>query len=96
MKYRIFADRIKLIDSSFVPKAKFSRELGSIKNLHPSCQIWRRSERSLRSEWAAHNLAYLLGIKMDKTKDCDLEFEQKWYLRLAYFIVGNIAMLIID
>ncbi len=95
MRYRIFSDRLKLIDSNVVPKARFSRELGSIRNLHPSCPIWNRSEGSLRREWAAHNLANSLGIRMEKTKDCDLNFGQKWYVKLIYSIVGTIALWLI-
>ena len=95
MRYKIHGDRVKLIDSYLVPKSKFSRELSAIRNLHPTCPLWNRSDGSIKREWAAHNLAYKLGIKRDKTKDVDLEYEQKWYVRLAYWIAGNIAMLII-
>ena len=92
MKYRIFADRVKLIDSHLVPKAKFGRELVSIRNLHPSCPLWQRSERSLRREWAAHNLAYAVGYRREKTSDCDLNFEQRWYVKLFYGVVGTVAL----
>lgn len=95
MKYRIFSDRLKLIDSNVVPKAKFGRELRSIRNLHPSCPIWGRSDGSLCREWAVHNLANSLGIMMEKTKDCDLNFDQKWHVKLMYFIVGTIALWLI-
>ena len=95
MKYRIYPDRIKLIDSHLVCKRKMGRELTSIRNLHPTCGLWQRSEGSLKREWASHNLAYILGIKRNKTKDCDLEYEQKWYLKLAYGVVGTIALCVI-
>lgn len=96
MKYRIFNDRVKLIDSYLVPKAKFGRELASIRNLHPTCLLWQRSEGSLRREWASHNLAYSLGFKEGKTKDCDLEFTQRWYMKLLYAAVGTVALWIIE
>ena len=95
MRYKVYADRLKLFRSCDVPKAKFSKELNSIRNLHPSCRLWGRSEGSLRREWATHNLAYSLGINREKTTDCDLEYEQKWYKKLAYGIVGTIALLVI-
>ena len=95
MKYKILGDRVKLFDSYAVSKKKFTKELNSIRNLHPACLLWNRSESSLRREWAAHNLAYALGINRDKTKDADLNFEQKWYEKLGYFIVGSIALLVI-
>ena len=46
-------------------------------------------------EWAAHVRAYNLGIKPVKTADCDLNYEPKWYENLAYWVVGNIALLVI-
>lgn len=95
MKYKIYSDRVKLLDSYLVPKAKYGRELQSIRNLHPNLPLWNRSEGNIRREWASHNLAYSLGIKRSKTKDCDLNFEPKWYVKLAYFIVGSIALLVI-
>ena len=95
MKYRIFNDRIKLIGSCLVPKSRFKLELDRIRNLHPTCHLWIRSDNSIRREWALHNWAYSLGIKRDKTADVDLNFEQKWYEKLGYFIIGSIAMLVI-
>ena len=95
MKYKIFGDRVKLYDSYLVPKAKFGRALSSIRNLHPSCLLWGRTDGSLRREWAAHNLLYALGIQRSKTADCDLEFEQTWYHKLAYGVVGTIALWVI-
>lgn len=95
MKYRILGDRVKLLDSYAVSKKKFSKELNAIRNLHPACLLWNRSESSLRREWASHNLAYMLNIRRDKTTDCDLNYELAWYNRLVYFIVGSIALLVI-
>ena len=95
MKYRIYGDRVKLYDSYLIPKSKYSRELGMIRNLHPTCRLWHRSEANIKREWAAHSLAYSLGIKPAKTESVDLEYEQKWWMSLAYFIVGNIALIFI-
>lgn len=95
MKYKIYADRVKLVDSCFVHKADFDRELNKIRNLHPSCRLWHRSDANIKREWAAHVLAYNLGINPVKTESVDLEYEQKWWMSLAYFIVGNIALIFI-
>lgn len=95
MKYRIFADRVKLIDSYLISRKKMGRELQSIRNLHPSCPLWQRSEGSLKREWASHNLAYILGIRRSKTKDCDLNYIPKWYNNLIYGVVGTIALCVI-
>ena len=95
MKYKILGSRIKLIDSYLVPKSNFQRELDKIRNLHPTCRIWKRSDANIKREIAAHNLAYSLNIRRDKTTDCDLDYEPKWYHNLAYWVVGNIAWLFI-
>lgn len=95
MKYKILGNRVKIFDSYLIPKSKFDKELGSIRNLHPSCRLWFRSDANIKREWAAHSWAYSLGICRDKTADCDLDYEPKWYHNLAYWVVGNIALLVI-
>ena len=92
MNYKIYSDRVKLIGSCFVPKDRFELELNVIRYNRPTCRLWERSIGSLRREWAAHNLAYNLGIKPDRTKNCDLEYEQKWYAKIVYAIIGTIAL----
>ena len=95
MRYKIYGDRVKLMDSYLVPKSKFGKELGTIRNLHPTCRLWRRSDGNIIREIAAHNLAYALKIRRDKTKDTDLDYEPRWYHNLAYWVVGNIALRVI-
>ena len=85
MKYKILADRVKLMDSYLISRKKMGRELQSIRILHPSCPLW-----------ASHNLAYILGIRRSKTKDCDLNYTPKWYHNLAYGVVGTIALWVIN
>jgi hypothetical protein len=46
-------------------------------------------------EWAAHNLLWDLNIYRSRTKDIDLNYPQKWYVRLGYFILGSFALLVI-
>ena len=96
MRYKVYDNRVKLIDSYIVPKAKYERELISIRNLHPSLPLWEnRGVRSMRCEWATHNLLYSIGIKRDKTKDCDINFSLPWYMSIAYAVVGTLALLIV-
>lgn len=95
MKHKIYGSRVKLFDSYLVSKKKFETELNVIRYLHPTCRLWKRSIGSLRREWAAHNWAYSLGIRRDKTADVDLDYEPKWYHNFAYWVVGNIALLVI-
>jgi hypothetical protein len=92
MDFKVFPERIKLLNSVSIPKSDFKRELLEIKAYCPNHPVWNRTMKSLRKEWAAHNLAYALGIKRDKTRDADLDYPQKWYVRFIYGIVGCIAL----
>ena len=95
MRYKIYADRIKLFESCFIKKNKFASELDRIRNLHPSCRIWKRSDGNIIREWAAHNLAYAIGIRREKTESVDLDYEPKWYHNLMYWVTGTVALLVI-
>ena len=95
MKHKIYGDRVKLFDSYLVSKKMFETELNVIRYLHPTCRLWKRSIGSLRREWAAHNWAYSLGIRRDKTADVDFDYAPKWYHKLAYGVVGTIALWVI-
>jgi len=95
MMHKIYGNRVKLFDSYMVSKTRFETELNVIRYLHPTCRLWKRSIGSLRREWAAHNLAYSLNIRRDKTESVDFEYEPRWYHKLLYGIVGTIALIII-
>ena len=95
MKYRIYGDRVKLFDSYLVSKKKFEIELNVIRYNQPTCRLWKRNIGSLRREWAAHNLAYALGINREKTASVDLDYEPRWYHRLFYGVVGTMALIFI-
>lgn len=51
--------------------------------------VSRRSFKSLVTEWKAHNRLYYWGICKDRTRDCDLEEDQKWYLKIFYWLLGR-------
>lgn len=96
MECKVMENRIKVYDSFSVPKADIEKELLKLKERFPEHCVWNRSMRSMVLEWAAHNLLFSLNIKVEKTKDVDLDYPQKWYYRFAYFIIGNIALQVID
>lgn len=54
-----------------------------------------RSQFSLKCEWACHNFLYALNIARERTKDVDLDYPQKWYLRIAYTVGGVLVWLFI-
>ena len=91
MEYKITSNNIKLKSSYEVSKDDFERELAAIREQHPDSLVWTRSMDSLKREWAAHNAFHALGLVRRKTADTDLNWPQKWIVRLGYAIAGRIA-----
>ena len=92
---KVSTGKIKLLSSHKYPKARFRPELERIQNLYPDHAVWHRPMKALCREWACHNAAYSLGIRRGKTKDVDLDYPQKWYVRAAYWVIGSIVWLFI-
>lgn len=51
-----------------------------------------RSNASLIREWVAHNNLYILGYEQERTKNCDLDYPQKWYVKVAYWLLSRIVL----
>lgn len=47
-----------------------------------------RSISSMIREWRAHNCLYWLHLWRSHTKDVDLNYPQKWYMRIVYYIIS--------
>lgn len=47
-----------------------------------------RSVNSVIREWKAHNLLYYLKLFPERTKHVDVEYIQKWYFKVGYFILS--------
>ena len=99
MSYTISKDNIKIKDSWEVPKKKFPRILAQIQLKieveHLECEVFNRSYFSLEMEWATHNFLYMLHIARSHTKDVDLNYPQKWYEAIFYFVFGIIGWIFI-
>ena len=50
--------------------------------------IRKRNIYSMLVEWKANNLLYYLGILRSQTANVDFNVEQKWYIKIAYFILS--------
>ena len=51
-----------------------------------------RSICSMISEWKTHNNLYKLNFYPERTKNCDLDYPQKWYMKIFYFLGGLITV----
>lgn len=93
--YTITANNLHLINSFEVRKRLFKRTLSHIQADHPESEVWRKGMFEMQMEWAVHNLCYALHIKRAETKDCDLNYPQRWWVRCAYIICGMISWIFI-
>lgn len=59
-----------------------------IKYPHHELAVKKRNIFGMLVEWKAHNLLYYLGILRSRTTDIDLNVGQKWYIKVAYFILS--------
>lgn len=94
-EYTISYGNLHIVDSYRMSKRDMLTALYQLKQRHHKTDIFKRSVKSLRREWATHNLLYALGIARERTKDVDLNHPQKWYVGLAYFFCGAVALIFI-
>jgi len=52
----------------------------------------KRSIGGMVREWVAHNNLYKLGYKKDRTCNVDLNYPQKWYVPIIYWILSIIEL----
>lgn len=82
-------NNIHIDDSYLIRRRKEIYEyLEALKRKYPYSDVWNRSMFHLSCEWRAHNRLYMLGLFKDHTKDVDLDYPQKWYYKVLYFILG--------
>ena len=51
-----------------------------------------RSLWSMIREWVSHNNAYIIGYKRERVGSVDLNFPQKWYVKVLYFILSMFVL----
>lgn len=95
LEYTITSNNLHLIDSYKVSKRLFEGVLLYIQGDHPESEVWRKGMFEMQMEWAVHNSCYALHIKRAETKDCDLNYPQRWWVRCAYIICGMISWIFI-
>lgn len=89
--YEVTQYNIRIPDSYEVSKHGFDAILDYLKIRYPDCEVWKRSRWSLKAEWSVHVFLYNLGIARERTKDCDLNANQAWYAKAAYWVFGALV-----
>ena len=94
--YIVSDNNIYINNSYSYSKKSFSTVYSVLRSLYPdNAVLVNRSDYSLSCEWATHNLLYDLHIFRARTANVDLNYPQKWYEKIGYFLVGSIALLLI-
>lgn len=92
MKYNITYNNLHIEESYKVEKAKMEPFLNSAMVIHPWSEVWKRSVGSIKREWATHTLLYNLHLFRSHTKDVDINYPQKWYVKILYVFFGTISL----
>lgn len=96
MEYYVSANNIQIKDSYKIPKKDFDVIIKGIIRQYPLNPVCiNRTIRSIKNEIATHNLCYNLGIARSRTKDVDINFPLSKLEKIAYTIVGSLALLFI-
>lgn len=94
MKMNILVNRDNLtIHDSFmvVSENEMKEVLLQVKEEHSECRVFdNRSIGNLVNEWMTHNLLFELGFMTAFTQHVDLGSNQRWFLRIPYFLLGNL------
>ena len=81
-------DNIKIIDSYLIKDDSIKKSC--LEFILKSCfYIKSRTIQDMLYEWKVHNWCYKHNIKIDSTKDVDLELPQNLILKLMYKILGK-------
>ena len=94
----VSANNIHIVDSYAIRKKDFNEVLDRLQKQHPSCLVFEERNRfSMCCEWATHNLLYIIPSERLRAhvKDVDINTPLKWYVSLAYYVVGVFALLFI-
>ena len=66
--------------------------LDAIRDKNLNRIVYIRSNFSMINEWRVHNLLYDLHYKRERTADVDLDYPQKWYIKLAYTLLSPLYL----
>ena len=57
------------------------------------CKVLQnRTDESLVNEWVGHNNLYKLHLFRSHTKDADLDWPQKWYEPIVWWLLSRIVL----
>lgn len=96
--YDMFGDKIsklfkiKIFQSHKFVKYRDMKEI--IKHIYGRLVLLGYTKSRIIMEWETHNLLWKLGIKRLHTSDVDFVAGDNIFIRIGYYILGSIAMVI--
>ena len=94
--YRVTDNNITIFDSYKVSKKKFKNILNGIKSKNPQNNVFKNRKISgMCLEWVIHNFCYLINFHRERTKDVDLNYPEKTFVKIGYCVIGSLVWLFI-
>lgn len=88
LTFELTENNIRILQSFNIHKIEMYKFIKVFKNKYPKHNVSQISTFLLICEWSTHNLLYKLNIYRNRTKDVDLNTDNKWYIKLAYILLS--------
>jgi len=95
MRVEVTKNNVHIEDSYIYDKREFDGIIDWLREKYPDSDVWKRTNKCLKREWATHNLFYSLHLFRKATRSVDMDYPQNFIVRTAYAIVGSVALLLI-
>lgn len=100
LKVIVTEDNTTIVDSFKIKSSKDMKAiLSKIRDkvstdiaLYNRAAIYNRSISSMIHEWRVHNMLFSMGILKERTKDVDLNINQRWYIKALYAIISPLYL----
>lgn len=90
IRAQISMNDVKVFESYKVKKKSEMEELLDYWRGEYITLVFQRTNKSLINEWRSHNLLYNLHLFRSHTTDVDLNYPEKWYMKIIYGIISFI------
>jgi len=94
-RFRIVNERLTIYDVENVLKKDALELIQKLRERNPNYDIFKRSDKSLYTEFCLHKLFYKLKIFKSKSKDAGIQYPLSWYEKIAYFLLGWIGRILV-
>ena len=96
MAILLLPTKILITDCAQYKAKEVKEDINKLRKENPDNEgLAMRSNFSYINEWAVHALCFRWGIKPDRTRDADMQFDMACKYRFVYNVLGPIARLIL-